>query len=52
MLEGGGQLIRISTALSVITGFPLFIKNVRGKRSIPGLGIQHLCGVFFNIILA
>lgn len=40
--EGGGQILRTSIALSAITGMPLTIHNIRGKRSKPGLQAQHL----------
>lgn len=40
--EGGGQILRSSLALSAITGQPMRIKNVRGRRSKPGLLRQHL----------
>ncbi len=40
--EGGGQVIRTSLSLSAITGKPLRIENVRGKRKKPGLFRQHL----------
>lgn len=40
--EGGGQIIRTSLALSMITGIPVEIENVRAKRTKPGLMRQHL----------
>ena len=40
--EGGGQVLRSSLALSMITGRPVRIFNVRGRRSRPGLARQHL----------
>lgn len=43
--EGGGQIIRTSVALSAITGRPVEIKNIRAKRSKPGLQAQHLTSV-------
>ena len=43
--EGGGQIIRSSLALSMITGKPFRVDNVRGKRKKPGLLRQHLTGV-------
>lgn len=43
--EGGGQIIRTSVALSAITGRPLEIKNIRARRSKPGLQAQHLTSV-------
>lgn len=43
--EGGGQIIRTSCALSLITGKPFRIYNVRAKRKKPGLQPQHLTAV-------
>ena len=40
--EGGGQVIRTSLSLSAITGKPVRIEHVRGKRKKPGLFRQHL----------
>jgi len=40
--EGGGQVLRTSLSLSAITGKPVRIKSVRGKRKKPGLFRQHL----------
>ncbi len=40
--EGGGQILRSSLALSVITGQPFRIFNVRAGRKNPGLAAQHL----------
>ncbi|MCB9675881.1 MAG: RNA 3'-terminal phosphate cyclase [Alphaproteobacteria bacterium] len=43
--EGGGQVVRTSLALSVITGRPIRIENIRAGRKKPGLLRQHLTGV-------
>ena len=43
--EGGGQIIRTSLALSMITGTPFEILNVRAGRTKPGLQPQHLMSV-------
>lgn len=43
--EGGGQIIRSSLALSVVTGQAFTIDNVRAGRKKPGLLRQHLTGV-------
>lgn len=43
--EGGGQIIRSSLALSLITGKPFRIYNVRARREKPGLKPQHLMAV-------
>ncbi|MFC1507142.1 RNA 3'-terminal phosphate cyclase [Thermoproteota archaeon] len=45
MLEGGGQLLRISTAISAIMKNPLTITNIRANRTPPGLRAQHLNAV-------
>jgi RNA 3'-terminal phosphate cyclase (ATP) len=43
--EGGGQIIRTSLALALITGKPFRIYNVRARREKPGLQRQHLTAV-------
>jgi RNA 3'-terminal phosphate cyclase (ATP) len=43
--EGGGQVLRTSLALAVITGKPLHLYNVRAGRAKPGLAAQHLTSV-------
>ncbi len=43
--EGGGQILRSSLALSMITGKPFSITNIRANRSKPGLMRQHLTAV-------
>src|ERR687885_161494 len=43
--EGGGQIIRTSLALSLITGVPFRVYNVRARREKPGLQRQHLTAV-------
>ena len=43
--EGGGQILRSALTLSMITGQPLRIKNIRANRSKPGLMRQHLVAV-------
>lgn len=43
--EGGGQVLRTSLALSLITGRPMRIENVRARRKSPGLLRQHLTAV-------
>src|SRR5260221_5487012 len=45
MGEGGGQILRTSLALSLITQKPFRLTNVRANRSKPGLQPQHLAGV-------
>ena len=43
--EGGGQVLRTAVALSVITGRPVRIYNIRANRPNPGLRTQHLHGI-------
>lgn len=40
--EGGGQILRSSLALSMVTGTPLRISKIRAGRPKPGLLRQHL----------
>lgn len=43
--EGGGQILRTSLALSLVTGQPFKIMNIRAGRKKPGLMLQHLTAV-------
>jgi RNA 3'-phosphate cyclase len=43
--EGGGQMLRTATALSVLTGKSVHIHDIRANRPKPGLAAQHLCAV-------
>lgn len=43
--EGGGQVLRNSCALSLVTGEPFRIDNIRGGRSKPGLMRQHVTAI-------
>lgn len=43
--EGGGQIVRNACALSLVTGTPFRITNVRGNRSKPGLMRQHVTAI-------
>ena len=43
--EGGGQILRSSLALSLVTGKELVIENIRANRRKPGLMRQHLGAV-------
>ncbi|MCW2392431.1 RNA 3'-terminal phosphate cyclase (ATP) [Sphingobium sp. B1D7B] len=43
--EGGGQVVRNALALSLVTGEPFHITNIRGRREKPGLMRQHLTAV-------
>jgi RNA 3'-phosphate cyclase len=40
--EGGGALLRVSTAFSAVNGKPFHIKSIRAGRPKPGLMMQHL----------
>ena len=43
--EGGGQILRSSLALSLVTGKPFHLWNIRAGRDKPGLQPQHLMSV-------
>lgn len=43
--EGGGQILRTALSLSMMTGIPFVIENIRAGRSKPGLLRQHLACV-------
>ena len=43
--EGGGAILRITTALSALTSQPVHITNIRSGRPKPGLMPQHLNAV-------
>lgn len=43
--EGGGQVLRNACALSLVTGEPFTIENVRGGREKPGLMRQHVTAI-------
>ncbi len=43
--EGGGQVVRTALSLSMLTGQPIHLLNIRAKRRNPGLAPQHLAGV-------
>jgi RNA 3'-terminal phosphate cyclase (ATP) len=45
MGEGGGQIVRTALALSMSTGAPITLHNVRARRGNPGLRAQHLAAV-------
>ena len=51
ILEGGGQILRISISMSYLLGIPSKIRNIRSKRDNPGLQRQHLtCTQFVTSI--
>jgi RNA 3'-terminal phosphate cyclase (ATP) len=43
--EGGGQVLRSALTLSLFTGTPVRLTNIRAKRPKPGLMAQHLKAV-------
>lgn len=43
--EGGGQILRSALTLSMLTGEPFRIENIRAGRAKPGLLRQHLAAV-------
>ncbi len=43
--EGGGQVLRMTVALSAVTGTPVHVSNIRAGRSNPGLRPQHLAAI-------
>lgn len=43
--EGGGQILRTSLALSLVTGRPIRVRRIRAGRRKPGLLRQHLTAV-------
>src|SRR5436190_24046396 len=43
--EGGGQVLRTSLALSLITGKAFHLRKIRAGRAKPGLQAQHLMSV-------
>jgi RNA 3'-terminal phosphate cyclase (ATP) len=42
LLEGGGQIVRTTLALSALTGKRVTIRKIREKRPNPGLHAQHV----------
>lgn len=45
MGEGGGQVLRSSLSLSLLTGQPVRLTRIRAGRDKPGLGFQHRMAV-------
>ncbi|GGY70713.1 RNA 3'-terminal phosphate cyclase [Pseudoduganella albidiflava] len=43
--EGGGQIVRSALTLSMVTGQPFRIRNIRAGRPRPGLMRQHVAAV-------
>ena len=50
--EGGGQIIRSALSLSMTTGRPFRLTNVRANRSKPGLAHQHVTAVRASATIA
>ncbi|KAJ1489710.1 RNA 3'-terminal phosphate cyclase domain-containing protein, partial [Baffinella frigidus] len=44
-LEGGGQVVRMSSALSALLGVAIHVDRIRAGRSKPGLAAQHAAGI-------
>lgn len=44
-MEGGGQIMRTASAMSILTQKPIRIFNIRANRPQPGLRTQHLRGL-------
>ena len=49
--EGGGQILRSTLSLAIITGRPVRIENLRANRKKPGLAAQHLTSVWAAAML-
>ncbi|MEM2768784.1 MAG: RNA 3'-terminal phosphate cyclase [Candidatus Pacearchaeota archaeon] len=49
--SGGGQILRTSLALSLLTQRPFILKNIRANRPNPGLAAQHLACIKIAKIL-
>jgi len=45
IMEGGGQILRMSVGLSALLKKPIRIDGIRAGRSSPGLKAQHLTGI-------
>jgi len=43
--EGGGQVVRTALTLAMSTAAPIIIRNIRARRTNPGLRAQHLAAV-------
>jgi RNA 3'-terminal phosphate cyclase (ATP) len=50
--EGGGQMVRNACALSIATGLPFRITNIRARRARPGLMRQHVTAVEAACVIA
>ncbi len=45
VMEGGGQIIRMSIAFSALLGKSIKLSNIRAGRAKPGLQAQHMTGI-------
>ncbi|XP_062543818.1 RNA 3'-terminal phosphate cyclase [Armigeres subalbatus] len=45
LLEGGGQILRMSLCFSILCKKPIRVFNIRGGRKKPGLMAQHMKGI-------
>ena len=45
ILEGGGQILRMSIAFSSLLNIPIRIEKIRAGREKPGLKAQHMTGI-------
>lgn len=43
--EGGGQVLRTSLTMAILTGQEVMVSNIRANRSKPGLAPQHVTAV-------
>jgi RNA 3'-terminal phosphate cyclase (ATP) len=44
-MEGGGQVVRITSALSALLGVPIRLNKIRAGRAKGGLAAQHAAGL-------
>jgi RNA 3'-terminal phosphate cyclase (ATP) len=45
ILEGGGQVVRVTSALSALLGVPIRLDKIRAGRAKGGLAAQHAAGL-------
>ena len=50
--EGGGQILRSSLTLSILTGKPFRITKIRANRKKPGLKAQHIVAVDASAVIS
>ncbi len=44
-MEGGGQVVRVTSALSALLGVPIRLDKIRAGRAKGGLAAQHAAGL-------